>query len=71
VPIHATTSAILDHYLKKNAILPGVGPKEVYWYLQAVPELLALAAVRSRQATLGGAASSQPKMGLPELVGSL
>jgi len=137
VPIHATTSAILDHYSKKrDAILPRVGtpaffvsergrristgcaggnfvtvsrqmglrpaagprgrgprlhdlrhrfavstlihwyrtgrdvdreipklatylghkgPKEVYWYLQAVPELLALATERSKQATLGGA----------------
>lgn len=30
------------------------GPKEVYWYLQAVPELLELATERSRSAVPGG-----------------
>ena len=31
------------------------GPDEVYWYLQAVPELLELATERSQRTALGGA----------------
>jgi integrase len=45
----------VDREIPKLATYLGhKGPAEVYWYLQAVPELLDLASQRSRRAALGG-----------------
>lgn len=48
--------ADVDREIPKLATYLGHnGPAEVYWYLQAVPELLELATERSRRAASGGA----------------
>ena len=48
--------ADVDLEIPKLATFLGhMGPKEVYWYLQAVPELLELATQRSRSTGSGGA----------------
>ena len=50
------SGADVDREIPKLATYLGhKGPKEVYWYLQAVPELLTLATERSRRAPSGGA----------------
>jgi hypothetical protein len=46
----------VDREIPKLATYLGhKGPAEVYWYLQAVPELLELATERSRRAPSGAA----------------
>jgi len=50
------SGADVDREIPKLATYLGhKGPAEVYWYLQAVPELLGLAMDRSRRAPSGGA----------------
>lgn len=50
------SGADVDREIPKLATYLGhKGPNEVYWYLQAVPELLELATQRSRDAAQGGA----------------
>lgn len=50
------TGADVDREIPKLATYLGhKGPAEVYWYLQAVPELLEFATERSRHAPSGGA----------------
>ena len=50
------SGADVDHEIPKLATYLGhKGPAQVYWYLQAVPELLELATERSRRAASGGA----------------
>ena len=49
------SGADVDREIPKLATYLGhKGPAEVYWYLQAVPELLELATARSRRAASGG-----------------
>lgn len=50
------SGADVDREIPKLATYLGhKGPTELYWYLQAVPELLGLATERSRRAASGGA----------------
>lgn len=50
------SGADVDREMPKLATYLGHdGPKQVYWYLQAVPELLELATERSRRVASGGA----------------
>ncbi len=55
--IHWYRSGVdVDREIPKLATYLGHnGPAEVYWYLQAVPELLELATERSRRVASGGA----------------
>jgi integrase len=55
--IHWYRSGVdVDYEVPKLATYLGhKGPKEVYWYLQAVPELLTLATERSCRASSAGA----------------